>query len=154
MKQKRRPSLMVLCLTGSVTGCGGGSDSVGPSGPPAPAPTVASVVVTPATTTFATAGETVQLRASAFEANGNMISGKTFTWSSSSMSVATVSSSGLVTAVANGSATISAATDGVTGTAAINVTGRRHGRSNAFRHHAHLLGGDGAAYRRSPFTSL
>lgn len=63
MKQKRRPSLMVLCLTGSVTGCGGGSDSVGPSGPPAPAPPVASVVVTPATTTFATAGETVQLRA-------------------------------------------------------------------------------------------
>ena len=121
MKQIRRPSLTLLYLTGVVTGCGG-SDSTGPSGDsPPPAPNVASVVVTPAATTFATLGETVQLSASASDASGNTISGETFTWSSSSTSVATVSSSGLVTAVANGSATITATADGINGTATITV---------------------------------
>ena len=67
-----------------------------------PAPTVASVVVTPSTTTLVSLGETVQLNASAQDASGNSISGKTFTWSSSDESVATVNASGLVTAIANG----------------------------------------------------
>ncbi len=117
----RRPSLTVLYLTGLITGCGGGSDSTGPGDDPPPAPTVASVVVTPATATFATLGETVRLSASARDASGNTVSGKTFTWSSSSASAATVSSSGLVTAVANGSATITARADGINGTATITV---------------------------------
>ncbi len=66
-------------------------------------------------------GETAQLTASAQDANGTAISGKTFTWSSSDQTIATVSTSGLVSAVADGSATITATTDGVSGTAGIAV---------------------------------
>ena len=84
-------------------------------------PAVASVVVTPTSATLVSLGETLQLTASASDANGNTISGKTFTWSSSDANVATVSASGLTTAVANGSATITATTDAVNGRAALEV---------------------------------
>ena len=84
-------------------------------------PTVASVVVTPANAPLVSLEETVQLTATAQDASGNTLSGKTFTWSSSDQSVATVNSSGLVTAVANGSATIMATTDGVNGTGSVDV---------------------------------
>jgi len=87
-----------------------------------PPPTVASVAVTPASATLASLGETAQLTASAQDASGNTISGKTFTWSSSDANVATASASGLVTAVANGSVTIMATSDGVNGTAAVDVS--------------------------------
>jgi hypothetical protein len=83
---------------------------------------VASVVVTPASATLVSLGETVQLTASALDVNGNTISGKTFTWSSSDEGIATVSSSVLVTAVANGSVTITATSDDVDGTAAVDVS--------------------------------
>ena len=76
---------------------------------------------TPASAALVSLGETVQLTANALDANGNTISGKTFTWSSSDESLAIVSSSGEVTAVANGSVTITATTDGVNGTATILV---------------------------------
>ncbi len=99
-----------------------GTDVVdGPPPPPPPPPTVISVVVTPGTATLVSLGETVQLNASARDANGNAISGKTFTWSSSDESVAMVSSSGLVTAAANGTTTITPTTEGVSGTATITV---------------------------------
>lgn len=85
-----------------------------------PAP-IASVVVTPATSTLTFLGETVQLSASAQDASGNTLPGMTFTWSASDQSIATVSASGLVTAVGYGSATITASADGRSGTATINV---------------------------------
>ena len=62
---------------------------------------VARVRVTPRTATLVSVGETVQLTARAHDVNWNTVSGRTFTWSSSDPSIATVSSSGLVTAVAN-----------------------------------------------------
>ena len=88
-----------------------------PTGPPA----VTSVEVSPASATFVSLGETVQFSASARDASGSTIADKTFTWTSSAETVATVNTSGLVTAVANGSATIQASTDGVSGTATILV---------------------------------
>lgn len=78
-------------------------------------------MVTPASATLVSLGETVQLTPSAKDANGNAIANKTFTWSSSDESVATVSTSGEVTAVANGSVTITATTDGINGTASVEV---------------------------------
>ena len=112
----RASVLLVTCSTMSVLACG--SDTPTGNGPPA----VASVVVTPVNASLVSLGETVQLTASAQDASGNTLSGKTFTWSSSGQSVATVGSSGLVTAVANGSATITATTDGVNGTATVDVS--------------------------------
>ena len=118
----------VILLVASViliTACGGG----GGSSAPAAAPPVASVAVTPAVATLVSLGETLQLTASASDANGNAIAGKTFAWSSSDESIATVTDSGLVTALANGpEVTITAATDGVEGTAAIEVGRRPLGR--------------------------
>jgi uncharacterized protein YjdB len=86
-----------------------------------PPPAVVSVVVTPSGATLKSIGETLQLSASARDATGTTISGKTFTWSSSSENSVTVSSSGLVTAVAVGSAIVTATSDGVDGTARVFV---------------------------------
>jgi uncharacterized protein YjdB len=82
---------------------------------------LATVAVTPAASSLAALGATVQLTAAALDANAHPITGKTFTWGSSDESIATVSTSGLVTAVANGAASITATTEGVTGTAALTV---------------------------------
>ena len=111
---------VLLALASLLATCGGEEATTAPPTPPAP-PTVASVVVTPAADTLISLGETVQLGASARDANGNVLSGKTFSWSSSNEEIATVSSSGLVTGVKDGSATITATTDGVAGTADIEV---------------------------------
>ena len=108
----RSVALLVVLSIMSVVGCGG-KDSTGPD--------IASVVVTPATATLVSPSETVQLTASAQDASGNTLSGKTFTWSSSDESIATVSVSGLVAAVEDGSVTITATTDGVNGTAELTV---------------------------------
>ena len=82
---------------------------------------LASVAVTPAAPSISALGATVQLAASALDANGHAITGKTFTWASSDQGIATVSPSGLVTAVANGAASITATAEGVDGTAALTV---------------------------------
>ena len=82
---------------------------------------VASVAVSPATASL-TVGQTAQLTATTKDANGNILSGRPVTWSTSNGSVATVSSSGLVTAAGAGSATITATSEGKTGTAAVTVT--------------------------------
>ena len=100
-----------------VLACGG--DPTGPNGDEAPR--VTSVVVTPSSETLVSQGETVGLTASARDANGRPISGKTFSWRASDVSIATVSPSGMVTALSSGSVTITATTDGVSGTASIIV---------------------------------
>ena len=79
------------------------------------------MVVTPENPTLVSLGETVQLTASARDASGNTISGKTFTWSSSDVSIVTVNASGLVTAVANGTTSVKATTDGIPGSASATV---------------------------------
>lgn len=85
-----------------------------------PASTVATVTVSPATVALTT-GQTRQLTAAATSANGQPITGRTFTWQSGNTSVATVSSSGVVTAVGAGSTTITATTGGRSGSATITV---------------------------------
>ena len=107
--------LAVAFSTMSVLACGSGTPTG--NGPPA----VASVVVTPENPTLVSLGETVQLTASARDASGNTISGKTFTWSSSDVSIVTVNASGLVTAVANGTTSVKATTDGIPGSASATV---------------------------------
>src|SRR5438128_855806 len=92
---------------------------------------VATVSVSPPTASIQQ-GQTVQLTATLKDASGNTLSGRTVTWSSSNISVATVSSSGLVSAVTPGSATVTAASEGKTGTASITVTAPTGG--SQFRH--------------------
>ena len=82
---------------------------------------VASVTVAPATKTLRI-GTTGQLTATTKDSVGNVLNGRTVTWSSSATGVATVSAAGLVTAVAAGSATITATSEGKSGTSVITVT--------------------------------
>jgi hypothetical protein len=67
-------------------------------------------------------GETVQLTATAEDSGGANVEGTSFTWSSSDMAVATVSSAGLVTGVSDGNVTITATSGGSNGTAPVTVT--------------------------------
>ena len=86
-----------------------------------PPPVVARVAVSPSSVSIEEGG-THQFSATAYDSDNTMISGKTFAWTSSSTSVATVNSSGLATGVDAGSTTITATVDGVSGTASLTVT--------------------------------
>jgi uncharacterized protein YjdB len=81
---------------------------------------VSAVVVNPAATTLAI-GQTLQLTSQVTDANGNILTGRTITYASSTPAIATVTAGGLVTAVAQGTATITASSEGKTGTATIQV---------------------------------
>ena len=81
---------------------------------------VTTVTVAPATSDLLV-DETVQLTGTTL-GPGNEDLGRTIMWSSSGEAVATVDANGLVTAVGIGTATITATSDGVSGTATVNVT--------------------------------
>ena len=104
-------AILAFVLPACTSDGGGGTDVV----------PVASVVVTPPQSTIP-ALLTVQLTASVRDASGGVLTGKQVTWTSSSTSVATVSTNGLVTGVAEGTATITATSEGVGGTAQVVVT--------------------------------
>ncbi len=82
---------------------------------------VASIVVTPSPLSMSV-GQTTQLTAALADSAGNVLSGRTVTWSSSNTGVATVSAQGLLTAVAAGTTTITAASEGKSGTDAVTIS--------------------------------
>src|SRR5436309_405698 len=82
---------------------------------------VASVAVSPATSSVQQ-GATIQLTAVARDAAGNVLNGRTVTWTSSNNAVITAAATGLVTGVAAGTGTITATSEGMTGTASVTVT--------------------------------
>jgi hypothetical protein len=88
----------------------------------APAVPVATVTVSPVSAAMLVGGQTAQLSGTTMDSAGNVLTGRTITWASSSTTVATVSTTGLVTAQAAGSATITATSEGPSGSAAITVT--------------------------------
>jgi lactocepin len=65
---------------------------------------------------------TVQLTASATDANGNAVPSATFTWQSSDGPTASVNSTGLVTGKKTGTVTITATSNGKSGTSTVTVT--------------------------------
>lgn len=81
---------------------------------------VATVEVDPPSSEISV-GETVQLQASARDALGNVLGGRTATWSTSNAAVATVDANGLVEGVRAGEVQITAAVEEVEGTAAVRV---------------------------------
>ncbi len=106
-------------LVGVVWATGCGDDTTEP--PPPPPPRAASITVSPDASELAALGATAQLSAAVRDQNGQVMSGATVTWASSSDGVATVSTAGLVTAVGNGSASITASVGAVSGSAAVTV---------------------------------
>lgn len=79
-------------------------------------------VTVSATSSNVTAGGTVQLTAMAYDKANAIVSGRTFTWTSSNTSLATVTSTGVVAGVSEGTAVISAATAGRTGSVSLTVS--------------------------------
>src|SRR5437870_3897203 len=93
---------------------------------------VASVSVSPASATVL-AGQAVQLTATPKDANGNPLSGRTVTWSSSNTSVAIADVNGNVTGLAPGSATVTATSDATpNGTGLDAATGLSQGAAAAY----------------------
>lgn len=80
-----------------------------------------TVTVSPATLTLRLTNQK-QLTATAKNAQGTAITGRTFRWSSSNSSIASVDQAGNVTALAAGNVIIAADADGILGNAAITVT--------------------------------
>ena len=81
----------------------------------------ATVTVTPNTLTLRT-GNTRQLSATARNSQNVIITGRTFRWSSSNTSIASVDQTGLVTALTAGNVVVTAESDQTVGQAAIQVT--------------------------------
>jgi uncharacterized protein YjdB len=125
-------SIASVSTSGVVTGVAAGTATItatseGRSGTatitvaaPSSAP-VATVSVQPTTASVAV-GQTTTLVATTRDANGNTLTGRTVTWTTSASGVATVSTSGVVTGLAPGTATITATSEGKTGTATVTVT--------------------------------
>jgi len=85
------------------------------------AASVATVTVSVGSSSLSS-GQTTQASAVAKDAFGNVVTGKTFVWTSSNTSVASVSTSGLVTAVGGGMASIVATVDNnKAGSTTVNV---------------------------------
>jgi uncharacterized protein YjdB len=123
-------TIVTVSATGVIKGVGAGSARVtatsgGVSGSlvfrvTAPTQTLTSIVVT-APSTSLSVGQTTQASAVAKDAQGNPMTGVSFTWTTSNPGVATVSSTGMVSAVAAGNATISAAASGVIGSMSVTT---------------------------------
>ena len=80
------------------------------------------VIVSPETATIKSLGETVQLKATVQDQDGESVTGVSLEWSSADSSVAVVDSVGEVTAVSFGMTTVTAAFATAFGTARISVT--------------------------------
>ncbi|MEO6864179.1 MAG: Ig-like domain-containing protein, partial [Gemmatimonadaceae bacterium] len=124
-------SRAAIALVAIAVGCGGSSDVTAPPGGggggvgPTPVATVAVTATSAAllvgVTDSATLG-TSAIAATPEDANGNALSGRAITWSSTSTGVATVNSSGVVTAVGAGTAMITATSEGKSGQISVTVT--------------------------------
>jgi uncharacterized protein YjdB len=127
-------AVATVSASGVVTGAAAGSATItaasgGKSGnatvtvtaAPPPPPVVTTVTVAPSAPSV-NIGATVTLTATVKDAQGNVMTGQTISWSTSNASVATVSGSGVVSGVAAGSATITATCSSKTGTSSVTVT--------------------------------
>lgn len=105
---------LLLAAIALALACGG-EDTLAPT-------PVGAINLTPSIDTLTSEGQTAQLTAFVVDATGALILGKNVVWSSTDVSLASVSASGIVTAEGpNGTVTISAAADGVTGSATIVI---------------------------------
>jgi len=119
--------LSVLGWLAATATCAGPTAATGSSSSAA----VSTVAVTPPTPSVAV-GQSVQLTATPKDASGNTLTGRAVTWASDSVSLASVNGSGLVTGIVAGSTTVRATSGGVTGSAAVTVTGGSGGGTVLF----------------------
>ena len=84
-------------------------------------PSPVAVVSVTAPSTTIESGQTLQLAATARNASGTVIEGRTFEWTTADAAVASVSPAGLVTGLNAGQVEIRATTEGVTGSETLAV---------------------------------
>jgi plastocyanin len=128
--------MRVLRLAGVaivVAGCGGGGD--GGNGGTQPPPPVASVVISPGGAQSLQACGTRAFSAEARNAQGNPLSGRAFTWSTSDPTKVSLSANSgtqiTATAVGVGSSTLTASSGGVTSNPGVTVTVNAGGASGS-----------------------
>ena len=109
---RKRAGAFGLALALVAAGCGGGGSA---------APAVVSVKVTPASTLAVGVGDTIRFTAKVVDGAGLEVTGTTVTWRSANGAVATVDGQGRAVSVATGATTVSATSDGVSGTASLEV---------------------------------
>ena len=127
--QSSNNSIATVNSSGIVTGVSAGSATItatseGKSGTSAltvTQPPVSTVSVTPATVSLGV-GETRQLIVTLKDSDGNVLTGRTVSWSSEDPAIVTVSSNGLVTAKKRGTVDITATSEGKSDSATITVT--------------------------------
>ena len=107
------PVRTAIALCVAALGCGGGGGATGPA-------PVATVSVLLAQTSLVISDHT-SATATARDANGNVLSGRGASWSSSNTAVATVDPTGVITGVAAGTVGITASIEGRSGTANLTV---------------------------------
>ncbi len=125
------PSIATVSASGTVQGVSAGSSTItatveGKSVSTvvtvtAPPPAAVAVVTVTLNASVLSVGQTTSAVAKAFDANGNLLTGRTVTFGSGNAGIATVSGAGLVKAIGAGSTTISATVDGETGIASVTV---------------------------------
>jgi hypothetical protein len=111
---KFSPACILLALLAACSSSG--NDSFSPGG----ATPVASVALSVTTLTLSV-GQSATLAATTLDASGATLAGRSVTWSSSAVAVASVNGSGLVLGVATGSADIIATSEGRSAIAKVTV---------------------------------
>jgi uncharacterized protein YjdB len=127
--QSSNNNVATVNSAGVVTGVAVGSATItatseGKSGTSAltvTQPPVSTVSVTPATVSLVV-GETRQLIVTLKDSDGNVLTGRTVSWSSEDPGIVTVNSNGLVTAKKRGTVDITATSEGKSDSATITVT--------------------------------
>ena len=121
--------LPAMTEAGVVTAAGNGTATITASAGSASGSAVVTVTqavalvgVLPAMTELTAWGETVQLTAEAFDANGHGVAGAVFAWESADALVAEVDALGLVSGIGEGVATITASAGSASGSAVVTVT--------------------------------
>ena len=121
-------SVATVDVAGVVTAAGNGTATITASAGSASGSAVVTVTqavalvgVLPAMTELTAWGETVQLTAEAFDANGHGVAGAEFSWESADALVAEVDALGLVSGIGEGVATITASAGSASGSAIVTV---------------------------------
>jgi hypothetical protein len=124
------PAIATVSSTGLVTAVTAGQATIRATvesktgdaavGVTATVATVANVIVILNSSSLSV-GQSTQASAIARDASGNILTGKSVTWTSMNPSIAAITASGLVTALAAGSATVRATVDGKTGDGSVSV---------------------------------
>ena len=104
-------SVTITATSGSATGTASITVQLAP---------VDRIVVAPSNPSVKP-GQTVQLAATLYDQQDNVLTGRTVTWASSDATRASVDATGLVTAIKKGNVTITASSGGKSGTTTVKV---------------------------------